>query len=93
MSEPMLQKWDQFSEAMRKHIGGTGKSKYDTPHGNMSDFLPWVWAVSDAFKYIWEVLRWHESENYDSEAITKNLMKAAHCCQIAASKIDPGDQA
>jgi hypothetical protein len=92
---PMEKDWLQFSNDMVDHIEQMRK-KYEVNEGvEIAQLLPYSWAIGDAMKYIYEVVRWIEDPEIARRGniqfiIKENLLKAAHCCQIAYSKIENG---
>ena len=78
--------WRKFASEMETHIDKSGE-KYDFGDVSCVDLDPWVSCVSNAHKYIWEILAWFRNENFDAEDIKENLLKASHYCQIAYTKL------
>ncbi len=81
-----VKEWEDFSRMMALHITSMGR-KYDTGSVSCADIQTWEGPLNDAFKYLWEILVWVKSDSWDMEDMKKNLLKSAHCSQIAHTKL------
>ncbi len=79
--------WNRFTNEILKHIEESGK-KYGIEGVSAVDIDPWISCISCSHKYLWEILSWYKQEDWDSEKVKENLLKAAHYCQIAYTKLD-----
>lgn len=95
VNQHMVDNWDVLSAQIREHIKKMGDGKYNIRRNDfdMSDVLPWSWALGDAFKYIWELVRWARSDgilnrNSGKAMANENILKAMHCLQITHTKLN-----
>ena len=85
-----LKEWREFSKTMEEHIIESGK-KYDIEGQSCVDIDPWISCVSAGRKYLWEIVAWYQNEDWDTFKIRENLLKTAHYCQLAYTKLLGGD--
>lgn len=88
----MTDDWTQFSKAVKAHIDESGKKYKFNDNIELANMLPWEWALGDATKYMFEILRWVNQGllnkfAHPREVMMENLLKAAHCAQIAYTKL------
>ena len=82
-----IEDWEKFSALMEEHIEASGK-KYDIGNVSCVDIDPWISCISNARKYLWEIMSWFNQESWDINEVRINLLKAAHYLQIAYTKLD-----
>jgi hypothetical protein len=87
LSSQIQKDWTNFSEYMEGHIKHKGHV-YDHEGISCKDIQTWEGPLNDAFKYLWEILAWLKNNNIDVKAIQTNLLKTAHCAQIAYQKLE-----
>jgi hypothetical protein len=88
----MTAEWDEYSKAVKAHIIESGKKYKFNDNLELANLLPWEWALGDATKYLFEVLRWISEGiinkfSHPREIMMENLLKAGHCIQIAYTKL------
>ena len=88
-----VSEWNEFSETMKEHIDEMGKKYALSADVQYYDIAPWQWALGDAGKYVIEVMRICGDSELASKPVPRqmmreNLLKAAHCLQIAFTKIE-----
>lgn len=87
-----LEEWAEFSGEMQQHISEMGKKYTLANDTQYYQIAPWQWALGDAGKYIIEVMRLCDDNELTSKPVPRsmfreNLLKAAHCLQIAFTKL------
>ena len=85
-----LEEWREFSKTMEEHIIESGK-KYDIEGQSCVDIDPWISCISAGRKYLWEIVAWYQNEDWDASKVRENLLKTAHYCQLAYTKLLGGD--
>jgi hypothetical protein len=88
----MKENWQKFSEEMVEHIGAQQGKYRINESTEVADLLPAEWALGDAMKYVYEVIGWCNDREIRDKAVPRqmskeNIMKAAHCLQIAWTKL------
>ena len=88
----MTSEWDDFAKAIKAHIIESGKKYKFNDNLELANMLPWEWALGDATKYMFEILRWVNTGmltkfTHPREVMMENLLKAAHCIQISYTKL------
>ena len=85
-----IEDWKEFSALMENHIKASGK-KYDIGNVSCVDMDPWISCISNARKYLWEIMSWFDQESWNADEIRGNLLKAAHYIQLAYTKLNSPD--
>ena len=89
-NDAKLKEWREFSKSMEEHIIKSGK-KYDMEGQSCVDIDPWISCISAGRKYLWEIVAWFQNEDWDASKVRENLLKTAHYCQLAYTKLLGGD--